>query len=58
MITRTFSRERDTKNTVMFREEGTETAVGQLYLQKAVLQQLGNPETIAVVIGRPDEFSS
>jgi hypothetical protein len=60
MITKTFVRERETKSTYRYKETGAEAehAVGQLYLKKVAAAQLGNPETLAVVIGTPAEFET
>jgi hypothetical protein len=58
MLTLTFSRDRETKNTILFREDGPDTpAIGPLYVQKHALAKLGNPEKLAVVIGDPKEFA-
>ena len=58
MITRTFSRERETKRTVRFQEDGPEAehVVGALYVRKDALAQLGNPEALGVVLGAVAEF--
>jgi len=58
MITRSFTRVRETKNTILFQEDGGDIAVGPLYVQKSALEKLGNPEKLAVVIGTPEEFEN
>lgn len=47
-----FRRERETKNTVRFSEDGDEAeqAIGTLYLKKEALEQLGNPEELTVTV--------
>ena len=53
----TFKRERETKNTVRYEEEASESGeppvVGTLYLQKWALKRLGDPEIIRVVVEAP-----
>jgi hypothetical protein len=58
MLTLTFARERETKNTIRYAEQGAdaEQAVGTLYVKKSALAKVGNPETIGVVIGDVKEF--
>jgi hypothetical protein len=60
MLTKTFTRERDTKRTVRFQEEGPEDeqAIGVLYVKKTALQAMGNPEALGVVIGGVGEFEA
>lgn len=41
-------RERETKNKVVFEEVGLATLLGTLYVPKATLEQLGNPEQITI----------
>ena len=56
-ITKTviFKREKDTKNTVKFQEQGDLPLIGPLYVQRHALQALGNinAETIEVTLAIP-----
>lgn len=45
----TFKKERETKNAVLFQEDGS-GFVGSLYIKKFTLQTLGDPDTIVVTI--------
>ncbi len=47
-----FSKERDTKNTVRFAEEGDpeDNKIGTVYLKKATVAELGSPEDIEVTV--------
>lgn len=45
-----FVRERETKNTVRFQEQGDLAAVGVLYVQKDAVRALGNPDKLQVSI--------
>ena len=49
-----FKRERETKNTIRYEEEASESGeppvVGTLYLQKWALKRLGDPQTVTVTI--------
>ena len=51
-----FKRERETKNTVRFEEEASESSeppvIGTLYLQKWALKRLGEPEALMVTVVR------
>ena len=51
-----FKRERETKNTVRFEEEASESGeppvIGTLYLQKWALKRLGEPDVVAVTVVR------
>ncbi len=52
-LTLTFTREKDTKNTVRYREvvpDGDPGVVGSIYVQKFALKELGQPEQLTVVI--------
>lgn len=52
-ITRTFSKDKETKNKIRFQEvteDGTEEAVGSLYVTKAVCKELGEPSSVEVQI--------
>ena len=50
----TFKRERETKNTVRYEEQvsdsGEPPMIGTLYLQKWALKRLGDPETVSVTV--------
>jgi len=51
-----FTKERETKNTVRFEEEpreGASTVIGTLYVQKQALLELGSPSRLNVVIEAP-----
>jgi hypothetical protein len=51
-----FAKERETKNTVRFEEEpreGSEPAIGTLYVQKQALLELGSPTRLNVTIEAP-----
>lgn len=53
IVTVTFERERETKNTVRYAEvteDGAPTHVGTLYLQKHATHAMGNPENVRVTI--------
>jgi hypothetical protein len=52
MLELSFQRERETKNAVRFAEQVTDAPamVGTLYVQKYVLNRLGNPEQLRVTI--------
>ena len=52
MLELSFQRERETKNTVRYEEQVTDAppVVGTLYLQKYVLNRLGNPDRLRVTI--------
>jgi len=49
-VTIKFKKEKETKGTFRYTEEGDETKVGSLYLKKAAATELGNPESLTVVI--------
>lgn len=51
-LTAKFVTERETKNTVRFREDGPEDQhkIGTLYVQKSELQKLGNPNKLLVTV--------
>ena len=52
-VTTSFVLEKETKNTRKFEEvpePGQPPIVGSLYLQKFVLERLGNPETVTITI--------
>ena len=52
-VTRTFRVERETKNKVLFQEvsaNGKPEAIGALYVSKAALKTLGDPETLEVTL--------
>ena len=46
----TFKKDKETKNTVRYAEQGDEPVVGTLYLQKSAVEKLGNPDTLKVTI--------
>jgi len=60
MLTKSFMREKETRRTVRFMEDGPEHehVVGGLYVRKEALIGLGNPDQLAVVIGTPAEFEA
>jgi len=49
-----FTKVKETKNTYRFEErdlpEGTEAAIGVLYVQKSALTKLGNPDKLIVTV--------
>lgn len=45
-----FTKERETKNTVRFSEDGKQQAIGTLYVQKSALAKIGDPEALSVTI--------
>jgi hypothetical protein len=52
----TFTRERETKNTMRYQEDvapGDQPAIGTLYIQKHALKDLGAAEQITVTIATP-----
>lgn len=51
-ISVSMNRERDTKNTVRFAEEGEreDQQLGTIYLPKRTLADLGNPKSVTVTI--------
>lgn len=56
-ITRVFEKEKETKNKVRLAEatgDGTEEAVGTLYMTKEAYAELGNPEGVTVEIRAQD----
>ena len=50
ILTATFSKERETKNTVRFAEDGNSPIMGTLYLQNSASEQLGGADKIKVTI--------
>tara|TARA_Y100000310_G_scaffold85741_1_gene82552 strand:+ start:205 stop:381 length:177 start_codon:yes stop_codon:yes gene_type:complete len=52
----TFKKEKETKNTVRYQEQGESTVIGPLYIQKSALGA-GIPPEITVTIGVPVEAS-
>ena len=46
-----FSKEKETKNTVKFTEEGDSPIIGSLYVQKSAIAGLGNPDKVEVTVG-------
>ena len=48
-ITREFQHAKETKGTHQYRETGDDTAIGTLYLKKAILKD-GAPDTITVTV--------
>lgn len=46
----TLEREKETKNTVRYKELGTSPKVGVIYFPKATLDALGNPELLQVKV--------
>jgi hypothetical protein len=48
----TFVMERPTKNTIRYQEEGSNTVVGTLYIQKSHITELGTPQRIKITIER------
>jgi hypothetical protein len=52
-----FAAEKETKNTIMFREYvpfGAEPRIGMIYIQKATLKQLDFPERIRITVEADD----
>ena len=49
-LTATFSKERETKNTVRFAEDGDTPIMGTLYLQNSASEQLGGAEKLKVTV--------
>lgn len=52
-VSRTFDKEKETKNKVRFAEnfgDGTPEAVGSLYMTKEAFNDLGSPEQVEVEI--------
>jgi hypothetical protein len=49
-LTLKFTREKETKGTQRFAEDGDEPSVGTLYVKKAADAKLGKPERITVTI--------
>jgi hypothetical protein len=49
-VTVKFNKERETKGTFVYTEDADPVQVGSLYLKKAAAAELGNPESIIVVI--------
>jgi len=49
-VTIKFSKEKETKGTFRYTEEGDDPKVGSLYIKKPAAAELGNPESITVVI--------
>jgi hypothetical protein len=47
-----FTRERDTKNTVRFQEDGDadQHKIGALYVKKSAMAELGDPQALVVTI--------
>ena len=45
-----FTKERETKNTVRFSEDSENPVVGTLYIQKSAANDLGNPDNLTVTI--------
>ena len=52
----TFKKEKETKNTVRYQEQGESIVIGPLYIQKSALGA-GVPPEIVVTIGVPVEAS-
>lgn len=49
-VTVEFEFDRETKNTVRFAETGVENVIGTLYVSKRIMAQLGNPQSLKVVV--------
>lgn len=49
-ITLTFTKERTTKNTTRYAEDGDEPVVGTLYVKQTQVDKLGDPESLSVTI--------
>lgn len=47
-----FTKERDTKTTTRYSEDGEKTdhTIGTLYVKQSALKKIGNPETLTVTI--------
>lgn len=57
MVITKFTKERETKNTVRYAEQGDESGhkIGVLYVKKSTLERFGNPGTLEVWIGPEQE---
>ena len=53
-VTIEMKKERETKGTVRYEEEGDLYAVGTLYVRKHVVAQLGNPDRLTLTIAPPN----
>lgn len=49
-----FSYEKETKNKIRFQEEGLEGVIDTLYVSKRVLDKMGNPDSLKVIITPAD----
>jgi hypothetical protein len=49
-VTLTFTKDKETKGTFRYAEDGDEPVVGTVYVRKAAAEKLGNPEKITVSI--------
>jgi hypothetical protein len=45
-----FTKDKETKGTFVYREDGDNQKVGSLYLKKAAAEELGNPDKIKVTL--------
>jgi hypothetical protein len=45
-----FTKEKETKGTFVYTEEGDTPKIGTLYLKKAAAAEIGNPESITVTV--------
>lgn len=51
-------RQRETKNKVRFEEPGEQDRLGTLYVPKATLKELGDPDRLTVTLAGPGENGS
>lgn len=49
-VTLKFTKEKETKGTFRYSEDGDDPKVGSLYIKKSACGDLGNPESLTVVI--------
>lgn len=45
-----FKKSKETKGTIVYKEEGDDQKIGSLYLKKAAATALGNPENVTVTV--------
>jgi hypothetical protein len=45
-----FTKEKETKGTFRYAEDGDDPAIGKLYLKKDAAEKLGNPEDLTVTV--------
>lgn len=45
-----FKKSKETKGTIVYKEEADDPKIGSLYLKKSAASELGNPENVTVTV--------